>query len=295
MILTTNECMFIGNQYKTNSTLSLFNSLEIKLDGTEENTLKEKGILINGDIDKNSKKIFDIVSKAEKSSRLILSDQNLIVEKYTYTLGNESIIVENVSGEFAFNKLFDFSDVNDELSEFLGISLIKNTDLKITLTNNELIVLLTLVDMYRQDELMNYGKFNSSNINLTKSYLISQIDKPLGSSIAKILETQYDIHVSNNNDIDLAIKGLIDKKYINDALELNKDLDQFARTFLIPNLTVLLEQYHINENGELVIMSGFIISAGLRNKACFIFSDEGVELLSLSSIETIELINNFLK
>lgn len=295
MILTINECVFLNNYMDKSSEISLFTNLSSELLGTEMTTLTDKNIMKNEKLTSEAISILEIVSKAEKSSKLILNDQNIVVEKYTYKYNNEIVIVENVDGELCFNKLYSFTDINDELAEFLGISVLKNNAVDILLNSDELLVLLALIDIYRQNELLNYAKFDSDDLNLQKEFLISQIKKPNGSSISKIISSQYELKLSDIDKIDLVIESLIEKKYINKDLTLNNELEAFSRSFLIPNLTVLLEQYHINDKGELVILSGFILSAGLRNKLCFIFTSDGIELNSLSSLESLSVIENFLK
>ena len=295
MILKTNECMYISKLIGDSSSLSLFNSLNVSLDGTEEESLIKKEILRDGKLTKESLDILEIVSKSEKSSKMILNDQNYIIEKYSYMFNDKKVLVENVDGELNFSEFDEFTDISEELSEFFGISILKNTDININIKIDELVVLLSLIDIYRQNELIKIARFDAELVELNKENLISEIKEPLGTSISKLIQSKYDIELLDEEKINEAIESLIGKGHIQKDLTLNESLKQFTITFLIPDLAALLEQYQINEKGELVIVSGFILSAGLRNKLLLLFTDEGVEMSALSSLESLNIIENFLK
>lgn len=295
MRLELNECAYLGQMIKNQTGLSLFKCITVPLKGNESETLKAKGLFID---DKLVSKPLKVIAGATISARLVLNDGKYLVEKYTYyqpELDSMTAVI-NDAGTLSIEMPNSANELSKDIVEFTGISAVKRTDIEAVFSYGELQVLLTLLDLYRQNRLLEMAGFEAKPHAITLDKLVEALQKPFGSSIVQLLAKHYELKRPTSDEIETAIEGLNQKRCFNgnEGLALNESYKALAEMMLIPEYTMLLEQYEVNPTGNLTVTSAFVLSSGIRNHLCFTFNDESIELSSLSSHQVLQMAENFL-
>ena len=75
---------------------------------------------------------------------------------------------------------------------------------------------------------------------------------------------------------------------------LQPEYSVFAKTFLIPDTVVIMEAFNADEHGRVTTGAALCICAGVKDIASFIFCPEGIELSSISGMQLMQMVENFL-
>lgn len=296
MKLSTQEIAFLSRYYTEKTQLSLFANLNTSLDGTEEKSLAEKGVLKDGILSPKAKEILDILAVARRSSRIVLKDSSCVVEKYAYRIDDEIVLVENDSGDLLFSIPQDLSKTISEISEFTGMSRIKTANAEALLPSEELVVLLSMVDLFRKNALNSY--LDNSKIKPDVQFLdiVKQLDQPMPNSIVQMLKKNYNYSVPNAERTKDILEKLIERNYVinKKGYELNDEYAVFASNFLIPETIVMMEMFNLNMKDEVVGASALCVCAGIKDIVAFIFSSDEIELSSISGMQLLQMTENFL-
>lgn len=296
MKLTTKEITFLARDFTEKSAISLLANLNEALDGTEENSLREKGIYNLGKLTNQARELLDLVAKAKHSTRLILKDSYVFVEKYTYRIKNKIVLVENDGGEMVFSILDDFSKVLHEISEFTGMSMLKTVNIEVLLTKEETLVLLAMVDIYRKNALLSYAGQKIPPAAVWIKDILGQLNTPTQNSLVQMLKNNYRFPAPPASKTQGFLESLIAKGCVDfkDGYSLTGEYEVFAKSFLIPDTILMTEVFNINQNNEVVVAGGLGVYAGIRDIAFFIFDDEAIELSSVSGRQMLQMVEKFL-
>lgn len=295
MKLTKNEISFLSNQILENNKIGFFSNVNYNLDGTEESTLKQKGIYKDGKISEKDYEILKIVAKPEKCTRLILKDKEFLVEKYAYKSKNTVVLAENDNGDMIFDTLDSFNNIILELSEFTGMSNIKTSDIDVLLSDDEMFVMLAIVDIYRKKTMHNYwGQVEEYIAGLAE--IREMIDNPIQNGLLKMLVNNYNYSVPKIEIIEKILEKLVARKIVefSNAYTLTKEYEAFAINFLIPETVVMLETFNINEKEEIAIAGILCVCAGLHDVVSFVFMDGEIQITSITGSYMLKIIENFL-
>ncbi|MFA9424643.1 MAG: hypothetical protein ACERLG_13770 [Sedimentibacter sp.] len=296
MKLTKNEISFLSNQILENNKIGFFSNVNYNSDGTEESTLKQKGIYKDGKISAKDYEILKIVAKPERCTRFILKDKEFLVEKYAYKSANTLILAENDNGDMIFDIPDNFNTTIIELSEFTGMSNIKTSDIDVLLLDDEMLVLLAIVDIYRKKTMYSYwGQEIEYIISLAE--IREMIDNPIQNGLLKMIINNYNYAVPKAEIIENILERLVDKKIIEskNGYALSKGYEAFATGFLIPQTVVMLETFNINEKEEIAIAGMLCVSAGLHDVVSFVFMDGEIQITSMTGSYMLEIVESFLK
>lgn len=297
MKLTTNEIAFLGNFFEGITDISLFSNINEILKGTEEKTLAEKGIYKDGKLTEQAKEILEIVAKAKKCTRLILKDSFFVVEKYAYKVNDKIVLAENDHGSFLFSSTDHFEKMLNEISEFVGKANIKTADIEITMTADEMLVFLAMVDIYRKNALLAYVGQETSTTDISFDEIIKQLNQPSPNSLVQMIRTNYNYMVPPAENIKVILEKLIKKNcaVFNNGYALTSEYAIFAKSFLIPETIAVIESFNLNDNNETVVAGQLFVSAGIRDMASFIFNMDEIEISSVSGSQMLQIVEHFLK
>ncbi|MEI7885095.1 MAG: hypothetical protein WCI30_07060 [Clostridia bacterium] len=297
MKLTINEITFLSALYEGKTPLSLFANVQAPLDGTESTSLADKGVMENGVLTEAAKEILDIVAMTKKCARVMLKDSNCVVEKYTYKVDNNLVLVENAGGEMLFSMNPNFATTMSELAEFTGMSRIKNTELEILLSVEEMLVLLAIIDIYRKNALLSYVGTGPEKAAVAFSEIIKQLDTPVSNSFVVMLKKNYNYLVPEAKNAKSVLDKLVAKNCIafNDGYELLAEYAIFAKSMLIPETILMLEALNIQEKGAVSSASALCICAGIKDCASLLFSKNEIELTAISGMQLLQMTENMLK
>lgn len=296
MKLTKQEISFLAREFKDKSEISLFANINEALSGTEEAQLTTKGILSDGKMTKKAEEFFSPFAYAENCTKLVIKDSYFVVEKYSYKYKDQLVLVEYKNGELDLSNLQDFEDLTQEFTEFFGHSLIKSSEIKITLSPKELLTLLGIIDIVRRGTIADYIGEVDVNKTISADTINDQLVLDRKNSLAKMIVANYSVPIPDKKEIqkiivDLEKKGIIIKK---DNIKLSEDYFLLAGNLLIPETIVMIETFKLLKNNEMMVGSALILSAGVRDILSMVIALDEVQLASLSGAQLNEMLRNFM-
>lgn len=296
MKLTTKEIAYLLPLFTERTAISLFSNIKATPDGTEHEKLSKKGIIQGNGYAPDALDMLMQIANPKRCARVIVQNDFCVIEKYTYRNDGRIILAENSNGEFVFSKLENFSDVIIGFSEFYGMSNIKTSDVSISLQVDEMILLLTIIDIYRQNTLLNYaGKTNQSEV-VSMQEITNELSSGFENGLVKILINNSNYKIPEANDIDRLLASLVEKKCIvfEQGYKLTDNYSLLAKNFLIPESVVLFETFEIVANGDISVDGGLCVTAGIHDIISFVFSDNTIKLYSISAFQMLSTIENIL-
>ena len=294
MKLNKKEIVYLAEAFSTENPLSLFSNMKSQLDGTEAATLEEKGVIRGGKLTEEWEAAFEVIRNPERCARLILKDNSLLVEKYAYKTGDKIVLAENEQGEMLVSVPENFNQVIMALSEFTGMSNIASSDMGVFLPIDEALVLLSMMDLCRKNELLSFldeksdGKYSLSDVS-------NQLGNPAKNSLTKMLKSNYNLD-SPKQETELILGKLIEKGIVgfNGGYSLLAEYEAAARSFLIPETLVMLEAFQINSEGRVITAGALCVTAGVKTIISFVFAGDEIEISSITGSYLLKIIENFL-
>jgi hypothetical protein len=296
MKLTKQEISFLAREFKNKSELSLFANINEALSGTEEAQLTAKGILSDGRMTKKAEEFFSPFAYAESCTKIMIKDSYFVVEKYSYKYKDQLVLVENKNGELDLSNLQNFEDLEQEFTEFFGHSLIKSSDISITLSPKELVILLGMIDIVRRSTIVDYIGEGAVNNLISIDTINDQLILERKNSLAKMIIANYSFPIPDKKDIQEIMTSLEKKGIIvmTDKAKLSEDYFLLAGNLLIPETIIMVETFKLLENNEMLVGSALILSAGVRDILSMVIALDEVQLSSLSGAQLNEMLKNFM-
>jgi len=297
MRLSKKEIKYLSASFQNATNLSLFKNIDADVDGTEYQSLTEKGIIVGNAYNPESLEILMILSSTEKSSRFIVQNPFFIVEKYTYRVGDKLILAENYDGELEFSYLEDVNEISIKLSEVFGMSKIVNTEISEVLTPDEMVVVYSIIDLVRIIQLRNYAGGNTEKVYFSEAEIIEQLNSDYKNGFAQVFISNYNYTIPENYKISgildsLENKGAVKKE---SGYSLVGEYLKFANNFLIIESISMYESFEIQTDGEIATAAKLVISSGLHNIVAMYFDGDFVEFDTVSAKQLLFNIEDFMK
>lgn len=297
MKLTMKEVAYIGRMYEGLSEISLLANLQEIEDGSELFGLMEKEVIVEDELSPKAREIMDVVASARACTRLFIKDRFCLVEKYVYRFNDQLVLVENDEGDMVFSRISDLGDVSLEVAELIGSSHMKSAELEMVLSHEELLVLLSVVDLYRHMGLKAYLGEETESQPIDEETVVTQLNNARGNSLAQLMLTNYDFKLPSQEQVKAILKSLLAKGCVanGQGYELSERFAHFAKGFLIPETLLTLESLNYDSRGELMTASSLCIGAGLRDLVFLAFGSEDVEIATVTGAEMLRLLENYLQ
>lgn len=296
MNLTPKEIAYLLPSFIDRTALSLFSNISAKPDGTEHETLTQKGIIKGNEYSKEALEILMHIAKPTRCGRLIAKNEFFVIEKYTYWNAGRIVLAENRNGEFAFSKIEKFNDVLINLSEFFSLSNIKTSDVSISVKIDEMLVLLAIIDIYRKNTLLNYaGKTNEAE-TVSLQEITSELSNGFENGLVKVIIKNYGYKTPDLNEIPDILATLITKNCLvfENGYKLTTNFAQLATSFLKLESVLLYDAFEIMPDGNIPVDGGIFVVAGIHDIVSFAFDEESIELTSVSAYQMLTIIEKVL-
>lgn len=295
MKLNKREIGFLAKEFPGANQLSLFSNIKIDLDGSEKNSLEGKGALKGGKIAEEWAEAFEIIRTPKTCSRIVLKDNEMLVEKYAYKKKDKIVLVENEQGEMIISSPENFDETIMELAEFTGMSNVRASEVEALLPIEEVLVLLGITDIYRNNFLKDFlGEETKKEISLLD--IQKQMEEPSKNSLLKMLTNNYPLVSPKADQIETVLGKLIKKEIVinQDGYQLHPEFQLLSRSILIPQTLVILEAFQQDEQGEIITAGALCISAGIKDSISFVFAGDEIEVSSITGSFLLKIIENFL-
>ncbi|AEE95513.1 hypothetical protein [Mahella australiensis] len=296
MKLSVNETAYLASVMEEKSELGLFTNINAAQNGDETKTLAEKGVFVDGKLSDEAARILSIAAAAEKCSRIVLRDSFCVIEKFVYKKGGETVLMENDAGDLLFSMPEDWSNALSELSEFTGLSRLKSASFEMLLSNDELMTLLSIIDLIRKNALKEYIGESHEAKPVTREAIISHLEQPGTNSLVKMLNDNYNFQAPEPGKTDELLHSLSGKGCINEKGDhiLSEEYNIFANRFLVPDIAIIMEAFDSNAQGDIRTASALGLCAGIKDVALFVFSSDGTEFSSASGMQLMQIVDSFL-
>lgn len=294
--LTPKEISFLSQVFSEKNQIGLFSNIETLTDGTEQKSLDEKGIYKDGKLPDPVMEILRVAAKPEKCTRLILKGSSYVVEKYTYKSDELIVLAENDGGEMLFSVPENFDKILIELSEFTGMSNIKTAGIEALLPADEALVLLAMIDISRKNALLSYAGHETPDV-ITFKEIRQQLDEPAKNSLVRMLVNNYNYSLPKIDSTKNILDSLVAKNIavLRNGYVLAKDYAILGSSFLIPDTLTIIETFNTRDDNQLATAGILCVSAGLHEVLSFIFSEDEIEISTITGSYMLKIIENFLK
>lgn len=296
MKMTTKELSFVADTFTVKSEIGLLANLQEQADGTEAESLRAKGLYQNGALTQPARDILEIAATAQKCCRLILKDSVFLMEKYTYAAGSQLALVENAGGELLFSQPENLSATMEQIAEFTGSAEIKTTGLELLLSREEVLLFLSMVDIYRKRALLDYVGLGYSQAAIPFSEIMQQLIAPASNSLVQLFKQNYNYPIPPVEKAQGILEQLKQKDCVayTDGYVLTGESAIFAQNFLIPETVIMLDLFNLNDQKETIRVSGLWLCAGLRNIAAFFIYSDAIEISASSGSQLLQTMEYFL-
>lgn len=300
MRLTKSELSFLSKTYENTNPLNLFFNSGAPPRGGERKALEEKGLLVRGAPSSEAQKLFGAAANPRRCTRLVLKDGAYFIEKYAYKASSDFTLVENDGGEVVFFPEEHLDEVLFQLSQWVGISDFRTFDINAALPNDELLVFLAMADIRRERELLSYlGKEAENKISFTQ--IREQLEAPRPGSLTRILTGHYNYSIPKAEDTKKILDRLTAEKIADfqagnpqAGYSLIGSYEEFAKSFLIPQVVIMLETFNLTEKNELAGAGVLCVWAGMREIISLVFRDGVTEITSISGRQLLKMMEDFL-
>jgi hypothetical protein len=296
MKLSKKEIKYLSASFKPKSPLSIFDNILDETDGSEYQSLVDKGIIVGQSYEPKALEMLLLLTSSEKCGRYLVQTPFFIIEKYTYRTGDKLILAENYEGDLQFSYLDDITELSIKLSEIYGMSKIVNTDLEGVYNPDEMMTMLAMVDLVRKNYLCKYADMKQTKEVFTVQEIQQEIESDYKNGLAQVFISNYNPTLPDKEKIQAALDSLIAK----DALKsegdysLKGEYDRLAKNFLIIESITLYEALDVQPDGVIAAAAKLAVTSGLRDIIAMTFDGEMAEFSTVSAGQLLGNIENFM-
>ncbi len=297
MQLTLNELVFVGSLIENQTDMSFFKNLKVGLKGDEQKTLEEKGLYRDGALSGPLLEASLVMGKAHKTARVVMQIPSGVIEKGVFTLGSLQVLVETIGSDIEVSFLEDFKGIRYDISDHTGLSLQQHAKISVMLDVKPLLFTLSLVDWVRRASLLSYAGVESAP-DLSLTHYMGYLENPMQNSVTRLMCKFYGLEMPNPADFEDFKANLIERGIMTitgDMINLNTELMRLAMNFSIPDTQLVLETYDGRLADKVIAANNVILCAGIKDILAFNATDEGIEMMSISSAELVSRVEAYLK
>jgi len=287
MKLTKNEIKYLSQSFAAGTPLSVFGNIEAELDGSEYQSLVDKGVIVGNAYSDEALEILTALMSPERSSRFLAQTPNYIVEKYTYKTGDKLILSENYEGELNFSVIEDVTTLSSKFTEVFGVSAFSTTEIKEVFTPAEMTVVLALADIVRKKELASYAALSSQVKAVDFEGIMAEVKGEYKNGLTNMYLSNYRFDPPSQDSVEKALASLEERELVvkKDGYELSEQLKAFAVNFLVIDTIGMYEAFDILESGDTVTLARLVASAGKNDIMTLLYDGEDVQFNTISAIQ----------
>ena len=287
MKLKKNEIKYLAQSYVPQSPLSVFANINAELDGSEYQSLVDKGIIVGNAYSKESLDILTLLTKPERGARFLAQTPNYIVEKYSYRIGDKTILSENNEGELDFSLIPDTTLLSSKFTETFGVSAFATTELEEVFTPEELTVFLAIADLTRKTCLTKYAGMGDSAEGYDTGIITAEIAGDYQNGLKGMFLKNYRLTAPDPQAVQSALTSLTQRNIIisNGKYALAGEFKRFAENFLVIDTIAFYEAFSILPTGEIATMAKLAASAGKNDLLALFYDGDVVQFNTISAIQ----------
>lgn len=290
------ELKVLKQQFTAASSIGIFSGVDENNSKDSMNSLEKRGVMQNGVLSKEAKELLDIAANPDLSCRFILQESSLLVVKYTYRKGADLVLVENAGGVLKISKAEDLDKIMMNIGNFTGLTSFKRADFEIALSKDEIYVLLSIFDIYREKTMLSYCQ-QQSEPGATFAEIRSHLDRPNETGLVGMIQANYRWEIPSIETTKALIFRLVAKNMVafNNSYTLAEEYAVFGSNFLTYQLITTVEVLQMLKGGQTALSGILYVSAGLKDNLLFIMGGDEIELSTVSSSYALTMFEGLLK
>lgn len=290
--LSPTEITYLASQFPSANPLSPFVNNKKEPNGSEEASLKEKGVLDgNGHLTDGASALLSPLAQPERCARVIIQKPFCLLEKYTYLADGKLTLAESDGAGLVITPLEgDGRQIMDVLDDFLPHSTIKNADFSLTLQPKDALALLGAIDLCRLRVLSAVSSGEEVSLSFTPSEVADLLaSQSFANGLARGLAANCGMELPDFRGDDGFLDGLKEQgsvvKTENGRLTLAPEYRLFATSFMIYDSLILLEAFQLADENKVAASMDLIFVSGMHDIAAFSAGPGGFEITSLSGAD----------
>ncbi len=287
MKLKKNEIKYLSQSFASRSALSVFSNIEAATDGSEYQSLVDKGVIVGNAYSKEALEILTLLTGPERSSRFLAQTPNYIVEKYTYKAGDKMILSENNEGELDFSLIEDTTLLSSKFTETFGVSALTTTELEEVFTPAEMTVFFALADLTRKACIAKYADLGSASGGYDEGEVAAEIKGDYKNGLKGMFLKNYRLDAPDTAEIKGALDALVSREIaaLNGRYSLKGEFARFAENFLVIDTISFYEAFSTLPSGEIATMAKLAASAGKNDLLALFYDGDVVQFNTISAIQ----------
>ncbi len=294
MKLKTNEITYLAKSFKQANGLSPFYTIKDEIDGTENQTLVDKKVIVNNGYSPAAKAMLPTLIAPDSCARLIIQMPTFVIEKYVYEMNGKLVLASNDEGELSFTEIEDNYDFIYVLNDLFSDSFVRRSEVDIELARDPFFVLLAIFDVYRRNNLLDYLGTSEVDFNFTVDDIKKVLNKTYPNSLAESVAANYGVELAGIQNVEAALKKLLEHNCItgDNTYNLAPKYEIIAENFLIIESIILLELYEFTNGDDLIADNAMFYIAGVHDILSFRGDGKRFNLQSISANTMIRVIVN---
>jgi len=243
-----------------------------------------------------AKELLDISANPDVSCRFALQESSLLVEKYTYRKGADLVLVENAGGVLNIRKTYNLAEIMINIGDFTGSTHFKRADFEIALSKDEIYVLLSMFDIYREKTMLSYCQ-QQTQPGATIEEVRSHLDTPNETGLVAMIKGNYRWEIPSLETTKTLLYRLVARNVVafNKNYTLTDEYAVFSSNFLTYQLITTVEVLQVKKDGQIALSGILYVSAGLKDNLLFIMGGDEIELSTVSSSYALKMFEGLLK
>lgn len=287
MKLKKNEIKYLSQSFVPQTPLSVFGNIEASLDGSEYQSLTDKGVIVGNAYSKEALEILTLLTGPQRGARFLAQTPNYIVEKYSYKTGDKTVLSENHEGELEFSVMADTTLLSSKFTETFGVSAFSTTEIEDSFTPEEMTALFALTDLLRKDLLAKYADFKQTEARYSEEAVLKEVSGDYRNGLKGMFLKNYRLEIPGANEIRNALASLEKREIVSNSggYTLKGEYRRFAENFLVMDTICFYEAFAILPAGEVATMAKLAASAGKNDILALFYDGDVVQFNTISAVQ----------
>lgn len=298
MQLTLKEIAYLAERIGDYNFLSPFYNIKEQPDGSVVEKLTEKKILSGAAVTPKSQECIAVLARPDCASSILLFSGYASLKMYSYKKGGEVYLAENVKDEqLRISKPENWAKTLYKFSEFIGTSSLLNVTIKVTLSEQEILVLAAMVDLHRKNALAGYIDQAVPFKCISLSSIKEELAAGYKNGLLRLIAANYDLEIPESAIVESVLDSLLKRECLTkeeNVYQLTTSYVLFARNFLIPHTQVLLETFRYIDEKKVVKGRFLAIAAGLHDILGLFYDGESFEMKTINAVSLLYMIETYL-
>lgn len=291
--LTRNELAHLKPLFNSINPLGIFTSLIATANGTETESLTQKGVLSGGTLTPLAAATLAVVSNPQVVAQVSLFNGPLSIDKFAYRQGSTFALLEITDEGYDLSAPNGWEDTVELYAQFLGKSSMRSTAINYSMTYEEATTFLALFDIERMRGLSALQGRSDEAVGASAQAVAAFLLDPVEGSLVSLMTASG---LSASVSAQAALASLVEKGIVEseeDTYSLFEETLMLARRFLAVQSGITLNLLQTAAQA-IANASTIVLSASPIDIITISMTNGGVEIVATSAADALQIIEKAL-